>query len=94
MPESILDKWYWETGIHQEQSAKNAPRKKSRPTMKLAENGKTCKDCKNAVRRDGGTKYFYKCFLMKKFWTCGTATDIRLRDAACAFFEEEKEEQS
>lgn len=66
-------------------------RPKARPTFVLAENGKTCKDCKHAVGLSY-SKTYYKCELVRARWTSGTGTDIRLKDPACGMFEPEDEE--
>lgn len=65
---------------------KYAIRPKSRPTVGLADNGKTCKDCKYAVRFEQ-SKSWHKCELNRRRWTGGTGTDIRLKDPACSLFE-------
>lgn len=64
-------------------------RPKSRPTVVLADNGKTCNDCKHAVALQYSKRY-HKCVLNRNRWTNGTGTDIRLKDPACAMFEEEE----
>lgn len=46
--------------------------------------GETCKSCDHSQRHAGGTKYFWKCGLVKP--THGPGTDIRLKWAACRFW--------
>jgi hypothetical protein len=62
-------------------------REKARPTVVLADNGRTCKDCRHATYCNAGNKYFYKCELNRGRWTGSVNTDIRLRDPACAMFQ-------
>lgn len=62
-------------------------RERARPTIHLANNGKTCKTCVHAVARHFGGTY-HKCRLNEGRWTQGSATDIRLKDPACARYEE------
>lgn len=64
-------------------------REKARPTFTLGPEGKTCKSCKHAVRREGGNSTFFKCLLNRARWTGGLATDIRLKDPACGLYEAE-----
>lgn len=61
----------------------------ARPCSALADNGKTCNDCRFAVAVQYAKRY-HKCKLNEKNWTCGTGSDIRLKDPACAMFEEEE----
>ena len=42
--------------------------------------GETCRSCRHAVRNYAR---YYKCALMKKAWSHGAATDIKLRWPAC-----------
>lgn len=47
----------------------------------------TCKTCDSLIQvviRSG--KRFWKCKLMKKYWSHGAATDIKRRDWACSFY--------
>lgn len=48
--------------------------------------GETCKTCKFATYIEHANRY-YKCVLMKNSWTAGPGTDIRLKWAACSFWE-------
>lgn len=48
--------------------------------------GLTCKDCKH-IHRNQQAKVYLKCGLMQRYWTGGTATDIRAGDAACSRWE-------
>ena len=45
--------------------------------------GHTCKECKH-LDVYGNSRNYYKCEL---FATCSSATDIRLKDMACRYFE-------
>lgn len=58
----------------------------ARPTYTLADNGETCRTCKFAIGRSM-SKTYYKCAKNYARWTCGAATDIRLRDPACGMYE-------
>jgi len=51
--------------------------------------GKTCADC---VHLNRGRRWF-KCSLMRQYWTGGRATDIKARSAACLRFEEGKADE-
>ena len=44
--------------------------------------GETCKTCHHCCQIQY-TKNFYKCALMKKHWTHGVGSDIRLKSPAC-----------
>lgn len=48
--------------------------------------GKACRDCAHLRKREASRAY-YKCGLVKP--THGPGTDIRLRDAACMFFDDQ-----
>lgn len=48
--------------------------------------GETCGNCKHCVQKRQRRNY-YKCFKIKKNWTSGPGSDLRLRDPACMFFE-------
>lgn len=48
--------------------------------------GETCGGCKNFVRKEMSKTYF-KCGIMRAYWTGGTGTDIRSRDKACRHWE-------
>lgn len=45
--------------------------------------GETCKTCVFDRKLDYHDKTYHKCKLMEKYWTHGTATDIKLKWAAC-----------
>lgn len=48
--------------------------------------GETCKTCKFKVKiRMGGV--WYKCEKMRPHWSCSARTDIKMRSAACSYFE-------
>lgn len=49
--------------------------------------GKTCHDCENYCRVNGGSRSYPKCLLMKLRWTHGTGTDIKAHSPACRKFE-------
>ncbi|QQS33529.1 MAG: hypothetical protein IPM50_02795 [Acidobacteriota bacterium] len=63
---------------------RSGTRPQARPTMQLAANGRTCRTCRHATR----ISYFYKCGLAQDKWTGSRNTDIRLKDPACAKYEE------
>ena len=46
-------------------------------------NGETCRSCLHSVCKSLAKNY-WKCELAKARWTGGGATDVRLRDPACA----------
>lgn len=48
--------------------------------------GESCGTCENAVKRNGGRRYYWKCMLMAKVWTASYGTDIRLKSPACALW--------
>lgn len=48
--------------------------------------GETCKTCKHSGYVQMANRY-YKCGLMRKKWTNGPGSDIRLRWAACEKWE-------
>lgn len=48
--------------------------------------GETCKTCRH-VFRNKMAKTYYKCDLMREYWTGGAGTDIRLRWPACKYWE-------
>lgn len=48
--------------------------------------GETCKTCKNLARNERAKTYL-KCWLMRDHWTGGGATDVRVKDPACSFWE-------
>ena len=53
-----------------------------------ANNRFKCRDCINISRvsRDSGATYF-KCVVIKRWWTNSAGTDIKASSAACLFFE-------
>lgn len=48
--------------------------------------GKTCKTCAHRVRKQGNTKFYNKCDLVR--WSRSDATDIRVSSPACWRYEE------
>jgi hypothetical protein len=48
--------------------------------------GETCGTCRHPVRVQLSSKAVFKCGLARRYWTGGTATDIRCKDAACGFW--------
>jgi hypothetical protein len=48
--------------------------------------GQSCGTCAKLCVRDFKHKYF-KCNVLKKFWTAGPATDVRKKDPACMSWE-------
>ena len=76
-----------------EKLGKDAPRKAARPPNSYTlTTGETCRTCVHS----GYVQYasrFYKCGLNRANWTNGKGTDIRLKDAACNFYEAEKKEK-
>jgi len=48
--------------------------------------GETCGTCAHCCRTRPGGRNYYKCFLIKKNWTNGPGSDLRLKDLACMFF--------
>lgn len=54
--------------------------------------GRTCKTCKHRrLQKTRAGSKFFKCFLMRRLWTFGAATDIRCRDKACRHYQESHE---
>lgn len=53
--------------------------------------GETCGTCKHKARRVYA-KVYHKCRLMQAIWTCGAATDIRVRSPACSKWEKAEEQ--
>ena len=53
--------------------------------------GETCKTCRHATRIEYHAKAYWKCGLMKHYWTHGPGTDIRLKDEACKFWKRRSE---
>jgi len=49
--------------------------------------GETCRTCENACRVNGGSKYYWKCGLLRHAWTRGLGTDIRLKAPACSHWQ-------
>ena len=49
--------------------------------------GETCRTCKHARQRGGGSRAYWKCDLIKP--TRGPGSDIRLKSPACWRFEKE-----
>lgn len=45
--------------------------------------GKTCRDYLHLSRSYGHAKTYLKCALARRYWTGGTATDVRAGDDAC-----------
>lgn len=66
---------------------RSGTRPEARPTTQLAANGRTCRTCRHATRISYSNS-FYKCGLAQNKWTHGRGTDIRLKDPACAKYEE------
>jgi hypothetical protein len=68
--------------------------KKRKPTQKRGHawkpgtgpEGETCGTCRHCVRKHLAKTYI-KCGKNEAAWTGGTATDIRVKDAACKFWE-------
>lgn len=50
-----------------------------------------CKDCKHCVKVQCGSRAHYKCKMMGI--SSSDATDIRLKDIACRFFEKDGEKE-
>lgn len=48
--------------------------------------GQTCGTCIKCVAKHYSKTYF-KCHVLRKFWTSGPATDIRKKDRACLSWE-------
>ncbi|KQQ39084.1 hypothetical protein ASF58_23370 [Methylobacterium sp. Leaf125] len=48
--------------------------------------GETCGSCEHLVRRQR-SKTYPKCGLNRAGWTCGPASDVRVRDPACSKWE-------
>ena len=46
--------------------------------------GEFCRTCKFAVSVCGGARNFWKCELVRKGWTHGPGSDIRLKSPACS----------
>lgn len=42
-----------------------------------------CRDCRHAVKVNGGRRDFWKCKLCCQRWTHGYGSDIRLKSPAC-----------
>ena len=73
-----------------ERLGKQAPRLAARPpNAVLAKTGETCRTCAHAVRREYANVH-HKCGLNRDRWTASVNTDIRLKDAACNLYENEK----
>jgi hypothetical protein len=49
--------------------------------------GEYCRTCEHAVRRSGGRKHYWKCYLRVRTWSACYATDIRLKSPACRYWE-------
>ena len=54
--------------------------------------GETCGSCKH-LYPNRMAKVYWKCGLMRKFWTGGAGTDIRRAWAACEKWEADVEDQ-
>jgi hypothetical protein len=52
--------------------------------------GETCGNCAHCFRRRRGRSY-YKCEKIRKNWTFGPGSDLRLKDPACLFFKQRLE---
>jgi len=50
--------------------------------------GETCGSCGHCLRVPYNAKHYYKCALMRPFWTRAAGTDIRLKWAACEYWRE------
>lgn len=51
--------------------------------------GETCGSCKHLVENQLSRSY-WKCGLMRRFWTGGAKTDVRKRSPACRNWEREE----
>lgn len=51
--------------------------------------GKTCRTCRHRVVVEFAKRY-HKCGRNRANWTAGNGTDIKVRDAACLFYQEEE----
>jgi hypothetical protein len=51
--------------------------------------GETCGSCEHYCRT-GMNRVYRKCGKIQALWTHGPGTDIRKKDAACAYWEKEK----
>lgn len=49
--------------------------------------GESCRTCSHPVLPGGTAKNYYKCGLMRPFWTHGPGSDIHLKDPACPKWE-------
>ena len=52
--------------------------------------GEYCRTCQFAVRRSGGRKHYWKCYLRVRAWSSCYATDILLKSPACKHWELQK----
>lgn len=48
--------------------------------------GKTCRQCSNYCRVQGGARRWPKCLLMRHAWTHGSGSDIKAGAPACELF--------
>jgi hypothetical protein len=52
--------------------------------------GETCKTCTHSRPTGPGNHTYWKCELIRRAWTHGPGTDIRLKAPACKFWEASK----
>ena len=49
--------------------------------------GQNCGTCAKLRESSGFRRKYFKCSVMKRFWTRGSGTDIRKKDPACLTWE-------